>query len=349
MLTSMVPLFQKRGFKCDVTVLLRKPSPLEHALLKQHIDLRFTGVPQLYSPQQIFKLARLLRGYDVVHVHLFPAQLWTVLAMDRWGPRPALVTTEHNTWNARRRRWLRPLDLWMYPHYTRIACNSEATAGTLSQWCPSIVDKITVIPNGIPLDSFENAQPATLTQVPHDVARLVFIGRFQAQKDHATLLRALTALPNAHLLLVGDGPLRSHHEQMAQALGVRSRVSFLGWQNDVAGILKASDIYVHSTHSDGFGIAACEAMAAGLPVVASDVPGLAQLVSDAGILFPPGDDKGLANVLTTLIKSPDRQREMSAASIRRARQFSIENTVDMYVQMYESVLAVDAALKTGAQ
>ena len=59
-------------------------------------------------------------------------------------------------------------------------------------------------------------------------------------------------------------------------------------------VLKASDIYVHSTDSDGFGIAACEAMAAGLPVVASDVPGLAQLVAGAGILFPPGDDKVLA-------------------------------------------------------
>jgi glycosyltransferase involved in cell wall biosynthesis len=349
LLTSMAPLFRMHGITCDVIALLQRPSPLEQTLLSQNVHMRYTGVDGLYSPRQIFELTKLIRGYDIVHVHLFPAQLWTVLAAVCLKSRPVLITTEHNTWNARRRWWLRPLDQWMYPHYTRIACNSEATADTLGQWCPSIVDKITVIPNGIPLDSFENAQPTTLTQVPHDVVRLVFIGRFQAQKDHATLLRAMTVLPNAHLLLVGDGPLRSQLEQMAQTLGVTSRVSFLGWQNDVAGILKASDIYVHSTHSDGFGIAACEAMAAGLPVVASDVPGLAQLVSDAGILFSPGDDKGLAHVLTTLIKAPDRQREMSAASIRRARQFSIENTVDMYAQMYESVLGVNAALKTGAQ
>ena len=78
---------------------------------------------------------------------------------------------------------------------------------------------------------------------------------------------------------------------MAQSLGIAERVTFLGWRSDVASVLKASDIYVHSTDAEGFGIAACEAMAAGLPVVASDVPGLAQIVKGAGILFPAGDDK----------------------------------------------------------
>jgi len=145
-------------------------------------------------------------------------------------------------------------------------------------------------------------------------------------------------VPDAHLILVGDGPLRHKLELKAQSLGIKDRVSFLGWRSDVAAILKASDIYVHSTHSDGFGIAVCEAMAAGLPVVASDVPGLAQLVSGAGILFPCGDDKTLAGYLITLIKSPERRREMSLAGIQRARQFSIENTVDDCIRMYESVL-----------
>ncbi|HEX3437648.1 MAG TPA: glycosyltransferase family 4 protein, partial [Pseudacidobacterium sp.] len=91
-------------------------------------------------------------------------------------------------------------------------------------------------------------------------------------------------------------------------------------------------------HSDGFGIAACEAMAAGLPVVASNVPGLAQVVAGAGILFPPGDDKTLAQYLNALIESPEKQREMGRASLQRARQFSVENTVDCCIRMYESVL-----------
>ena len=338
MLTAMAPHFQTRGVACDVVVLLRRPSPLEQSLLDNNIRLQFTGVPKLYSPRQISVLSKLLRGYDLVHVHLFPAQLWTVLAAASWNRRIPLVTTEHNTWNARRLWWMRPLDRWMYPYYTHIACNSEATAESLIQWCPGVAGKITVIPNGIPLDVFENAQPAELENVPSDVTRLVFVGRFEAQKDHATLLRALSSVPAAHLILVGDGPLRPQLEQMAQSLGVWNRVTFLGWRQDVGAILKASDIYVHSTHSDGFGIAACEAMAAGLPVVASDVPGLAQLVAGVGILFPVEDDKALADHLNALIQSPEQQSEMRRAGVRRARQLSIENTVDGYIRMYESVL-----------
>lgn len=343
MLTAMAPLFRKRGLTCDISVLLQRPSPLEQSLLDQDIHLRFTGVTQLYSPLQIVELSKLLNGYDIVHVHLFPAQLWAVLAALRLRSHPPLVTTEHNTWNARRLWWLRPMDRWMYPHYKRIACISDATADSLCQWCPAVSKKIIVIPNGIPLDVFENAQPAAIAHVPDDIVRLVFVGRFEAQKDHATLLRALKALPHAHLLLLGDGPLRSQLEKVARSLGITNRVSFLGWRNDVAAVLKASDIYVHSTHSDGFGIAACEAMAAGLPVIASDVAGLAQLVSGVGILFPVGDDKALAHHLAALIRSPERRREMSQAGLERARRFTIENTVDSYIRMYESVLREDGA------
>jgi glycosyltransferase involved in cell wall biosynthesis len=346
MLTAMAPLFRKRGLTCDVIALLQRPSPLEHSLLDQDIHLRFTGVKQLYSPQQIVELTKFLRGYDIVHVHLFPAQLWTVLAALRLASHPPLVTTEHNTWNARRLWLWKPMDRWMYQYYKRIACISDATAESLGRWCPAIREKITVIANGIPLDVFENAQPAALPHVSGDVARLVFVGRFEAQKDHVTLLRALTALPNAHLLLVGDGPLRSRLEEMVHSLGICNRVTFLGWRNDVAAVLKASDIYVHSTHSDGFGIAACEAMAAGLPVVASDVAGLAQLVSGVGILFPEGDDKALAHHIAALIESPDRRREMSRAGLQRARQFNIENTVDACIRMYESALGEDGAQRT---
>ena len=338
MLTAMAPRFQSRGITCDVVVLLKRPSPLEGSLLEHDVRLRFTGVKKLYSPRQIPVLARLIREYDLVHVHLFPAQLWTVLAAKQPGSRVPLVTTEHNTWNARRKWWLRPLDRWMYPHYKHIACNSDATAEHLLEWCPGIAEKIAVIPNGISLEAFENAQPAELDNVPRNLTRLVFVGRFEAQKDHATLLKALLSVPDAHVLLVGDGPLRFKIEQLAESLGIRDRVTFLGWRRDVAAILKASDIYVHSTNSDGFGIAACEAMAAGVPVVASDVPGLAELVRGAGLLFPVGDERALSDAITALIKSPERRQEVGRACQERARQFSIENTVDRCIAMYEGVL-----------
>ena len=201
-----------------------------------------------------------------------------------------------------------------------------------------MAQKVTVISNGVPTEDFERARPAVIAGIPADVVRVVFVGRCVAQKDHKTLLRALASVPDAHLLLVGDGPLRRELERMAHGLGISERVSFLGWREDVAAVLKASDIYVHSTHSDGFGIAACEAMAAGLPVLASDVPGLREVVAGAGILFPARDEKALAQHLSALIRSPELRSEMGRRSLQRAREFSIDKTVDRCIRLYESVL-----------
>ncbi|HMH12535.1 MAG TPA: glycosyltransferase [Edaphobacter sp.] len=335
---DIAPRFRSRGLECEVLVLSETSSPLETALRSAGVPLHSTRIENLYSLHQVSALARLMRGFDIVHVHLFPAQLWTVLAVARLKTRVPLVTTEHNTWNARRHWWLRPFDKWMYHHYQRIACNSQATADELIRWCPGIAGKTQVVPNGIPLETFANAGPAELDSVPRGVPRLVFVGRFEPQKDHQTILRALAKVPAVHLLLIGDGPLRAQLQELARALGVIERVTFLGYRNDIPQILKASDIYVHSTTSDGFGIAACEAMAAGLPVLASDVPGLAEVVGGAGVLFPMRDDRTLALELSALLSSPERRRAMSVASRQRAQHFSIERTVDDYIEMYRSVL-----------
>jgi glycosyltransferase involved in cell wall biosynthesis len=335
---NMAPRFLSRGIECDVVVLVRTSSSLEISLQTSGVVLHSTGIAKLYSPGQIVPLANLMRRYDIVHAHLFPAQLWTVLAAARLKSRISVVTTEHNTWNGRRRWWLQPFDAWLYPHYQRIACNSNATAEELIRWCPGIAAKISVIPNGIPLEAFEMAEAVEMPLLPLGAPRLVFVGRFEPQKDHATILRALTAVPKAHLLFVGDGPLRGQLENMAGSLGVAERVTFLGRRNDVPGILKASDIYIHSTNSDGFGIAACEAMAAGLPIIASDVPGLAQVVEGAGVLFPVGNEHALAREITALLSSTERRSQMSQSSRLRAREFSIDRTVDGCVELYRSVL-----------
>ena len=96
-----------------------------------------------------------------------------------------------------------------------------------------------MVPNGIPLDEFETAHSCGPAATAHDMVRLVFVSRFEPPKDHETFLRALTAVPNAHLFLVGDGRLRPKIETLARSLGIAERVIFLGRRNDVAGILKA--------------------------------------------------------------------------------------------------------------
>src|SRR3974390_1820923 len=333
---DLVPRFLQRGIECEVLVLSPSSSSLTASLQEAGARIHDTGDIPLYSLRQVPPLARSMRGFSLVHVHLFPAQLWAVLAaLQSCCP---LVTTEHNTWNARRRWWFRPVDAWMYSLYRPIACNSEATAQELARWCPHVKDKLRVIPNGVPVEVFLNARPADLSGVGKGMIKAVFVGRFEPQKDHATLVRALALAPRIHLFLLGDGPLRHQMQLLARDLGVSDRVTFAGFRDDVPQILKACDIYVHSTTSDGFGMAACEAMAAGLPVIVSDVPGLAQVVEGAALVTPVGDHASMARELNVLAGSFEKRATMSEASRRRARNFTIDKTVDLYIKMYESVL-----------
>lgn len=342
---DVAPRLRKRGVECEVAVLRRLHSPLESSLEEEGILVHGDAMKRIYSPRQVRPLAKLMPQFDVIHVHLFPAQLWAVLADIRLRKSVPLVTTEHGASNFRRRWWLRFFDRWMYSRYLCIACNSSATAEGLIRWCPSAAPRVRVIQNGIPTNDFENAEPVDLG-VPPNIPRLVFVGRFEPPKDHATVLRALAVIPNAHLFLVGDGVLRPNLEKLARTLGIADRVTFLGRRRDVAQILKASDIYIHSTTFDGFGIAACEAMASGLPVVASDVPGLADVVRGAGVLFPVGDHTALAREIRELLGSSQRQRELRKASRERAQDFGIDRTVDGYLSMYESVLECKNQVET---
>jgi glycosyltransferase involved in cell wall biosynthesis len=228
----------------------------------------------------------------------------------------------------------------MYSHYTAIACASEGIATSLREWIPGTSRKITVIQNGIDVRKFQQAAAVSRASLGINEASfvLLYVASFQSRKDHGTLLRALKEIPNADLVLVGDGKLRKQFEVQAKSLGVAERVHFLGRRNDVAELLNMADMYVHVPAFEGFGIAVAEAMAAGKPVVASDVPGLAQVVGDAGILIPPGDSALLAMEVRSLIASPVRRSQFSQAAVQRASQFGIEKTVDAYIALYESIL-----------
>ena len=102
---DMAPRLCARGIDCDVAVLCKIGSPLEAALEVSGVALFSTKQATLYSPQQVRPLAKLMQGYDIVHVHLFPAQFWAVLAAKLLGTNISLVTTEHGTSNRRRRWW----------------------------------------------------------------------------------------------------------------------------------------------------------------------------------------------------------------------------------------------------
>lgn len=337
---QMVPRLQELGVDNTVAVLKPLDSPIERELrgLVPFLDLRSTNI---YSAGHVRALAPHIGRFDVVHSYLFPSQLFVPLARKLAGSRVPLVTTEQSTRNHRRRWWLRPLDRWMYSQYAHVACNSQATLDGLVEWMPGVRERASLVYNGVPLERFTRATPLpreSLTGRDSGRALAAFVARFDPAKDHTTLLRALARVPQCDLLLVGDGPMRSAMEELARTLGIADRVHFLGRRHDIPQILKTCDFYVHYSVYEGFGIAAVEAMAAGLPVIASDVPGLGEVVKGAGVLVPAGDEERLADAMRSLLGSPARRQELAAASMRRSRDFSIEATAAAFLAIYRSAL-----------
>ncbi|MBV8207625.1 MAG: glycosyltransferase [Acidobacteria bacterium] len=347
LLRDLVLGLARMKVECEVYVLRRSGSLLARSLEDGGIPVHAPSASSIYSPLHILRLAAHLRRhhYDLIHVHLFPAQLWVALAARMASVAAPLITTEHCAWNYRRHSWCRPLDRWMYGKYDAIAAVTADTARALIEWLPEVEPRTFVCLNGVDWNRFQAATASAIPGVPRGAFTILSVGRLVHQKDHATTIRALAAVPGAHLVIVGSGSDLRDHRQLAAALNVEGRVHFLGVRNDVAGLLKASDVFVQSSRFEGFGIAALEAMASGLAVVASRVPGLQEVVGNSGLLFHPGDHGALAGHLRTLAGSTDLRRKLGASAAMRARQFAFEQTIRGYLHLYDRVLSGERELR----
>jgi len=173
--------------------------------------------------------------------------------------------------------------------------------------------------------------------------RLTMVARFERQKDHKTLLQALAQLRDQpwSIDLVGDGPLWVPTEALARTLGLSERVSFLGARNDVADHLARSQVFVLATRWEGLPRSVLEAMRAGLPVVATDVGGVREAVSDGetGFLTPCGDRDALAEKLGKLVAEPQLRAEMGIRGRRLYEQhFTFQRMYRETLALYRTVL-----------
>jgi L-malate glycosyltransferase len=226
----------------------------------------------------------------------------------------------------------------------RVVCNSRAAAERL-QGSGIRSDKLNVIPNGLPDELFASAAPA-LPREPN-VVRVGMISRMNHQvKQHDMFLRVAARLaqqiPQLRIVLVGDGPLRAGLEMLVGQLGGRDRVLFFGDRRDIPAILASVDITVLPSSSESLSNVIMESMAAGIPVVASDVGGNPELVENGktGFLFPPGDEKQFAVALETLVAQPELRKQFGAAARERAlAEYTIPRVRDRYQDLYRSLLA----------
>lgn len=225
-----------------------------------------------------------------------------------------------------------------------VVCNSRAAASRLEQHgVPA--DKLVVIPNGLAPEAFAPAAPM-LPRVPGTV-RIGMIGRMNVRyKNQAGFLHAAARLAGgfkeAEFVLVGDGAFRSEFEQIAREMGLISRVRFLGERTDIPAVLASLDVTVVPSISESLPNVILESMAAGIPVVATRVGGIPDVLENekSGLLVPPEDDAQLAEAIGRLISNVGLRQEMGRhAREYAAAHFHWDSVVERYEELYCRALA----------
>ncbi len=326
---DLIPAQRALGIDAEAAVL--SPSGLfVETQLRDSGTRIHVGPHAIRDPRNVAWLRKLSRGFDLVHVSLWPAQLWTALA----GISAPVVATEQNTFNRRRNSPVfRPLDRFMYGKFAHVVAVSGEAERLLLGWVPGLKNRTSVIINGLPLERYERAKPISL-DLPGSL--VVVAARLETQKDIPTLLDAMALLPECSLAIAGDGPLRGVLEARAARLNLGERVRFLGRIQDVPGLLARADIYVQPSLYEGFPRATGEAIAAGLPVVVSDGPGFAELVGDSALRFPVGDAPALARAIRQALSE---RALWSARSRSRAPGLSIQACAESHRALYASLIA----------
>jgi glycosyltransferase involved in cell wall biosynthesis len=170
---------------------------------------------------------------------------------------------------------------------------------------------------------------------------ILTLARLDKQKGHPYLLRAAVQVPDALFLLAGDGPERAGLENLVQQLGIAGRVLFLGYRQDIADLLKICDMMVLPSLYEGLPLSILEAMAAGKPVIATNIGGTNEAVIDGqtGLLVPPADPPALAAAIRKLIENPLLAGKLAAAGKEQVqREFSVETMICRVTQVYDEIL-----------
>ncbi len=202
-----------------------------------------------------------------------------------------------------------------------------------------------VIPNGIDAARFGVAGGGWKRAhgFAQDDRLVVSAARLEPQKNPLGLIRAFAAAladdPRWHLLLAGDGSLRRQAEECAGALGIGARVHFLGVRTDLDALLPECDVFALASAWEGMPMAVIEAMAAGLPVAATAVGGVPQLVEHeaSGLLVPPGDTPALAEALARLARDDGRRQKFACAARERAAAFGLDRMIGAYACLFQQL------------
>ncbi|WP_294183751.1 glycosyltransferase [uncultured Sphingobacterium sp.] len=340
LITDILPLFRKKNIETDLLLLNGIDTPFLRELKRSFSGNIFFLGNSYYNPLYIYKIISYLKNYDIVHVHLFPSQYFVAFAKFLSRSKIKLIFTEHNTVNRRiSNAKFRRLERFIYSYYSKIICITDEVKLALIDKLSLPTQKLITINNGINLDLIHDSIKENREKFGYaDSDKLIImVAAFRKQKDQDSVIRALISLPLCYkLILVGDGDRRGELTDLVDNLNLLDRVNFLGVRTDVYNLIKMCDIAILSSHWEGFGLAAAEAMACGIPVLASNVPGLAQVVEGGGMLFEKTDILDLAEKILKLENQQFYMQQVKKG-LEKAQTYSINQMVDKTIDLYNNI------------
>jgi len=327
-LLTLLPALRERGV--DVSFLglddpSRAPDPFYEALAVPYERLK---APRDLDPALAWRVRRAARRADLVHTHLVHADVYGAFGARR------LVSTKHND-DPFRTGAFRFVERALARRATRIIAITESLARFQVERVGLPAAKVEVIHYG--LDDLPQAWGENPPDPLSPDARLVLcICRLEPQKGVDVAIRALREIPGAQLVVLGEGPQRGELEQLARELDVPLYLP--GRVPDVAAWLRRADLLVHPVRWEGFGLALLEAMLASLPVVATKVSSIPEIVvgGETGLLIPPDDPGALAAAVNRVLADPSGYGERGRARARS--DFSVAEMADRTLAVYETAL-----------
>jgi glycosyltransferase involved in cell wall biosynthesis len=329
-------------FRC---CLAAPPGRLENGARLLGIPVRTlnlsTGANPLRLMQMALPLAAILRAEkpDIIHAHSWSAGLACVLALRLLRRRPRFVCTLHS-FPSPSLFTQRAVGI-LAETADRIVCVSQAISGLLRGVQH---EKVAVIPNGITFPAAYPTQAEARKQLdlPQDVPIVGTVARLAPQKGVAVLVEASARLPGIHFAVIGEGPLEEELRKQGDKLGLQERFHWLGKKGDAKRLLTAFDIAAIPSLSEGSSLVGMEAMAAGIPIVASRLPALEEVIVDGecGLLVPPDNAAALAEAIAKLLGDNDLITRYGEAGQQRAHEhFGSELMLNRTEAVYRELLA----------
>jgi sugar transferase (PEP-CTERM/EpsH1 system associated) len=312
------------------------------------------------DPLAPFRLARLFHEhhFDLVHGHNWGALVDTVLAAKLARIR-AVVHTQHgldygfsDAPDHLRSRLRTATKTFACRGVSRIATVSREVARMVTGEWRVPDDKVAVVHNGVRLPARADGPQARARgrrefEIAETDVLVGTVGIFRPVKDLHTLLEAMAlvvrARPRARLVMMGEGPQKGELRTAIERLGLASVVRLPGWRRDATELLPALDLFVLSSLSEGISLALLDAMAAGVPVVATRVGGNVEIIEpESGVLVPPRSPRELADAMLALIADPARRRALGAGGRERVEaEFSLKQMVGNYEALYAGLVRAD--------